>query len=74
MSVMLRDLWRVGRGMGTRPVTVAYDHGGTEKTATVECDRVERDRDGVVRLFDDGTEVATFWTALFVVEDEHFEG
>jgi hypothetical protein len=60
--------------MATRQITVAYDHGGTEKTATVEADKTEEDRDGVLRLYDDGTEVATFRTWLFVAEGEHFEG
>lgn len=48
--------------------------GDLTERVRVEASRVDRDRDGTVRLYDgDGTEIATFWDALYAVREDELE-
>ena len=40
----------------------------------VSANRVDRDRDGVVRCYVDDTEVATFYDARYAVREENLQG
>ena len=58
--------------MPTRTIVVGYVVDGTETTTTVSADRTERDRDGTLRAYADGAEIAEIPNATFAVAAEHY--
>lgn len=60
--------------MPTESIVVGADRDGQTERVTVEADRTEWDRDGTLRLFDDGTQVGEFPTAEYAVREKNLEG
>jgi len=61
--------------MPTEQVVVGYEtDDGTERTVTVDAERTERDPDGTVRAFVDGTEIAEVPGATFAIAAAHYDG
>lgn len=59
--------------MPTESIVVGIDRDDHTERVTVEADRVDRDRDGVVRCYDDDTEIATFYDAVYAVRSDNLE-
>jgi hypothetical protein len=60
--------------MDAPEIIVGVDRGDHTERVTVSAERVERDRDGVVRCYVGDTEIATFYDAVFAVKADHLEG
>ncbi len=57
--------------MSLETIIVGVRRDGQTEQIPVEANRVDRDRDGAVRLYDDDTEIATFWNAEYAVREDN---
>lgn len=59
--------------MPTESIVVGVDRDDRTERVRIKAERVERDRDGIVRCFDGDTEIATFYNAVYAVRDDNLQ-
>ena len=57
--------------MPAKTIVVGVDRDGPTERVEVTAEKVDRDRDDVVRCYHDGVEIATFYNAVYAVAKEH---
>ena len=57
----------------TEQIVIGVRRDGQTERVNITADRIERDRDGTVRCYESGQEIATFYDAAYAVRADNLE-